>query len=417
MDTLLQEKRKKRIFILGLILYFAITIFLTYITNSEIVIFFIGTLPILFSLISLSVLIEMTYFNSWFFLGIPLIWGFAFFGIWYTKIIPLINKMNGPTMLTLNIFFTYIIFIIIALFWGKEKKQEQNTIVIDNTNKLNDQDKLKLLQEKEKIDYEKEHYKKLATDYFNYINNISKTLELKNHDIEYYKNIANAYYRHIESNKDEKEKYENLANSYSIEIQNYINHIKKQRDQILKNEKLQNDVTKYENLNSNLRREIIDLNQKLKDAENALNVTKDNFTSSLRSIEDKCKAINFVIGRVYSDRKGGSPASRDILKINRILYNAFSKITSNFDVKHIKVLMQILNLLQKKLGLLLLAENKLIKIKHIPNSNIKRNAHGHTPVIDVLIQNDDDPVKEYYAEANEICINMIKYLKQNYNIE
>jgi hypothetical protein len=61
----------------------------------------------------------------------------------------------------------------------------------------------------------------------------------------------------------------------------------------------------------------------------ALEVNEHNFSTSLRTIEDKCKAINSVIGRVYSDKKGGSKETRDKLSIARDLYNSFSEILAS----------------------------------------------------------------------------------------
>ena len=76
-----------------------------------------------------------------------------------------------------------------------------------------------------------------------------------------------------------------------------------------------------------------------------LEITKKNFKYNLRGIEDKCKAINFVIGRVYSDKKGGNKEVREQLKINRDLYNTFSEITANFSNDNVKDLIIILILL------------------------------------------------------------------------
>lgn len=405
MDKFFIEKRQKRIFGLGIICYLIITLFLTYITNSEIFVFFIGTTPILFSLISLSFTINLEFFNTWFFLLIPLVWNGLFYLVWASKFFERLNRMNGPTIATLNVFFTYVIFFIIAIFWGKEKNNKEN---IDDKNENLNQE----IQNQKNA--EAEHYKKLAAEYYNKINEISKSLELKSNEIDYYKNIANSYYKYIEVDKVEKEKYASLNKSYSKQIQEYIKQIEYQRNQLLKNTRLKNDVSKYEEQNSTLRNKIIDLNKRLTEAQNTLKITKENFTTNLRSIEDKCKAINFVIGRVYSDKKGGNAKIRETLKINRILYNAFSKITSNFEEKHVYTLIQILELLQKKLSLLQLPENKLIRLKVNPQIKIKRNQNGTSTILDVLIENDEDPISEYYAEANEVCNNIMKFLKENY---
>ena len=129
-------------------------------------------------------------------------------------------------------------------------------------------------------------------------------------------------------------------------------------------------------------------------------IDKDNFNVSLRGIEDKCKAINFVIGRVYSDKRGASQEVRDKLKIYPEWYNAFSEITADFKEEEKSKLKHVLNSIEVKLLQLEQKENGVVNI-NIGKLPIYRKLGDR--VIDVLARNDKDPVVEYHAEAKEVC--------------
>ena len=141
-----------------------------------------------------------------------------------------------------------------------------------------------------------------------------------------------------------------------------------------------------------------------------LEVSDKNFTTRLRGIEDKAKAINFVIGRVYSDKNGGSARIREGLNIDRALYNAFSEMSADISAENKKKLISVLEAISKKLASLELAENKIFKIS--PRAKLTRDVHGKDTVLEVLAKNDTDPVLDYFVEAKEICSNMLAYLRK-----
>ncbi len=141
-----------------------------------------------------------------------------------------------------------------------------------------------------------------------------------------------------------------------------------------------------------------------------VHINKGNFDVNLRSIEDKCKAINFVIGRVYSDKKGGSDEIRAKLRIDNELYNSFSELVSGFKHENAVRLMNLLERIVKRLELLETKEDHYIKIKH---AQIPAEREHDDTILDVLARNDKDPVKEYHAEAKEVCEKLIKYLREN----
>lgn len=156
--------------------------------------------------------------------------------------------------------------------------------------------------------------------------------------------------------------------------------------------------------------EIDTLKHTIKEYENKLKITKENFTANLRGVEDKCKAINFVIGRVYSGHKGGSNEIRGSIRIDKELYNSFSEITKEFKEEDSGKLLKLLEKLYGRLVQLESAEKDVIDLKGRV-LNLVRNGDGKDKVIDVLAKNDKDPVKDYYSEAKEVCEKLIGYLK------
>lgn len=136
-------------------------------------------------------------------------------------------------------------------------------------------------------------------------------------------------------------------------------------------------------------------------------VSKENFNVTLRGIEDKCKGINFVIGRVYSDKRGASPEVRDELKIDPEWYNAFSEITADFKEEEIHKLNGVLHNIMDRLLHLEQKESSVVNL-NIGKLPIYRKLGDS--VLDVLARNDKDPITEYHKEAKEICEKTLKYL-------
>jgi Ca2+/Na+ antiporter len=131
---------------------------------------------------------------------------------------------------------------------------------------------------------------------------------------------------------------------------------------------------------------------------------KQQLEEYIQSIEDKCKALNFVIGRVYSNKKGGSPELRDLIKIPAEWYNEFSKVTDeNFD-ENIVVVKKMLWSIYDRLLQMKKQENEVFTAAQIENlDNLERDATGQSPIIDVLTTNDKDPVETYYKSALDFC--------------
>jgi hypothetical protein len=125
------------------------------------------------------------------------------------------------------------------------------------------------------------------------------------------------------------------------------------------------------------------------------------------SIEDKSKALNFVIGRVYNKYHGGSKQLREKLSLKPELYNEFSEILHNETNPDKKRMLSVLNDIEKQLYLLTLPEKDVITGEQlIELKNLDRNEEGEERIIDVLIKNDKDPVETYYAGAKEFCLKL-----------
>ncbi|MFC1775030.1 hypothetical protein ACFLZN_01805 [Nanoarchaeota archaeon] len=133
-------------------------------------------------------------------------------------------------------------------------------------------------------------------------------------------------------------------------------------------------------------------------------------TTSLRSIEDKCKSLNFAIGRVYGNKKGGCKALRDALRIKRESYNTFSELAKKLDNESRPKLLKILQIIKKQLNLMKLKEFEVFPEQYLNELNLKRDPAGNNTILDVLIANDKDPVKDYFEEAEEFCDKLTQHL-------
>lgn len=186
---------------------------------------------------------------------------------------------------------------------------------------------------------------------------------------------------------------------------------------ISRNEKtVKHDNVDYAETRSNQQKldylnQIEHLRKSLKHAEYKLLINKDNIKVSLNSIEDKCKSINFVIGRVYSDKRGGSDKFRHMIRIKSDLYNSFSEITKHFDKTLSNKLLKLLEQIYFRLKVLENTENSVFPEESYRKFKFKHDVSGKDRIIDVLSNNDNDPVKDYHSEAIDVCLRLGEYLK------
>ena len=121
------------------------------------------------------------------------------------------------------------------------------------------------------------------------------------------------------------------------------------------------------------------------------------------SIEDKSKALNFAIGRVYSQFHGGSEPLRSLLRIPKDWYNEFSFIGLGTDEVDFVKLNEIVAKFEVRLNVFKQSEKQVFgkKIDHL--KNLLRDPTGTDTIIDVLDHNDKDPVRSYYEGALDFC--------------
>lgn len=132
----------------------------------------------------------------------------------------------------------------------------------------------------------------------------------------------------------------------------------------------------------------------------------------IQSIEDKSKALNFVIGRVYSNKHGGSDDLRGRIRIKKEWYNIFAEIPADEINLQLRKLRQAVQLIGERLALLQHTEVEIFGGLHTALKNIERQDAGHEKVIDILARNDKDPVMTYYNSAIEFCEKAMEEIDQ-----
>jgi len=130
----------------------------------------------------------------------------------------------------------------------------------------------------------------------------------------------------------------------------------------------------------------------------------------IQSVEDKCKAINFVIGRVYKKKHNASAEHRDLIKISPELYNLFSD--TNFhdkeDMRKAKIAIQKIKEILERFNM---HESSVFGSACKNFTGIIHDRLGNDSVLEVLIRNDKDPVKVYHDSALDFCNRVLVALK------
>lgn len=135
--------------------------------------------------------------------------------------------------------------------------------------------------------------------------------------------------------------------------------------------------------------------------EDEVEITPENIDEYMLGIEDKCKALNFVIGRVYRMSNGGSEKIRARLRIEKDWYNEFHSLTKDIDQNRDDAL-AVLHKINDRLSLLMKPEKDVLHKKELDAlKHIARDKEGGDRIIDVLIANDRDPVEHYFVGAVE----------------
>jgi hypothetical protein len=131
------------------------------------------------------------------------------------------------------------------------------------------------------------------------------------------------------------------------------------------------------------------------------------------SIEDKAKAINAVIGRVYSVRHGGTEPVRKKIRINPSDYNEFNELKDKEPSKRKAAAIKLLHKISATLAVFEQQEKELFDKEDLSGLvRLERDDSGKDKIIDVLTKNDSDPVKSYYDGAKEFCSEALKELEE-----
>mgnify|MGYP006294630969 FL=1 len=131
--------------------------------------------------------------------------------------------------------------------------------------------------------------------------------------------------------------------------------------------------------------------------------TEKSVEEYIQAIEDKSKALNFVIGRVYSAKHGGSEKLRNMIRIDKEWYNTFAEIRPDEIKSNILRLRKAVYSIGERLNVLHLTEKEVFPQSLSKLKKLQRNPEGKDRIIDVLIANDKDPVYAYYKSAVEFC--------------
>jgi hypothetical protein len=139
---------------------------------------------------------------------------------------------------------------------------------------------------------------------------------------------------------------------------------------------------------------------------------EESIRKFVSSIEDKAKAINAVIGRVYSVKHGGTEELREKIKIDSEHYNEISQLHTEEPDKRRETATLLLKKIKERLMLLQRPEREVFSRNEVRNlEDLDRDKSGKEDVIDVLMKNDKDPVAIYYQGALDFCDEALKELE------
>jgi hypothetical protein len=135
----------------------------------------------------------------------------------------------------------------------------------------------------------------------------------------------------------------------------------------------------------------------------------ENIQAYVQSIEDKAKAMNFVIGRVYRASNGGTKQMRERLRVPSEWYNEFQTIQSTDPDEKLDQARTLVRKIRDRLSLYVMRENEVFTVQEVATlKHIARRRGGEDTILSVLATNDQDPVEHYYASAVEFCDKILK---------
>lgn len=140
---------------------------------------------------------------------------------------------------------------------------------------------------------------------------------------------------------------------------------------------------------------------------------EEGLKTFVSSIEDKSKAINAAIGRVYSVRHGGTEPLRKKIKIDAAHYNEFNELKHEKPHHRKPIAIKLVRKIKERLELFQSHENEVFDKDDIESLlKLKHDPLGRDKVINVLINNDKDPIKAYYEGAMNFCNDALEQLEK-----
>ncbi|MBD3208985.1 hypothetical protein GF367_01020 [Candidatus Woesearchaeota archaeon] len=141
-------------------------------------------------------------------------------------------------------------------------------------------------------------------------------------------------------------------------------------------------------------------------------VIPDDLSKFIASIEDKGKALNFVIGRVYNAYHGGSKELRERINMKQEWYDQFSQLPDDPAKVDFVALSALITTIESRLRLLEKSESEIFGEAQQRFKNLVRDPAGKDRIVEVLDRNDKDPVKSYVEGALQFCGKVKDFIKK-----
>jgi len=119
---------------------------------------------------------------------------------------------------------------------------------------------------------------------------------------------------------------------------------------------------------------------------------------------------------VYARRHGGTDEVRDAIRIPGEWYNEFARLEGIDAATKVKKIRHLVNNIWERLQSWRNPEKAVLGYRHQYLKGLNRDPEGNTPIIDVLIANDRDPVDVYYRSAIDFCEKVLGELSE-YDLE
>jgi len=383
-----KEAKDKIVRILPIISYLFAVYLLARATDESILLVMLGLSPALINLVVLQLYDPNKEENHLIAFLTPLILTAIFLIVWKFAISDAVTRMEGPVVAFINVVIGYFMTLIFIKIEKKNADEEEDiempvrVIPVQEAPAREDTDELKA---------------KIRE----YAHALKSSAATKEAETQYLRGTLADYQARLDHDDKELEKLKRELNNYTVtlDMTSKNSEISEQRIRTLKEL-----ISRYEKKAKNDGREINRLREMISDYSHALQTSRKEIHTHLRSIEDKCKAINFVIGRVYSDKKGGSADVREKLQIPRELYNNFTELlNAKTDAQNVK-LNKTLSKILIKLEQLEMTEADILPLK---KGRIEIMRDAEDTVLDVLAKNDKDPIFDYHSEAKAVCQNLL----------